>query len=270
MAQITFLGTGNALVTKCYNTCFVFRAQNSTLLVDAGGGNAVLAQLEKAGIPLASIHHLFLTHTHTDHILGCVWVIRVAMQMLNSCKYTGPLHVYSHSKGINSLRQICMLTLPDKVTKHFDTNVIFHTLEDQEVFLVENLDFQCFDIGSDKELQYGFRTTFSEQNKMQTLVCLGDEPYNENVRDMVENADWLLCEAFCLYAERDIHHPYEKYHSTVKDAAGLASRLNIRNLVLYHSVDADLFSRKTAFIAEAREFYEGNVYVPADLDTISL
>ena len=49
------LGTGNAAVTQCYNTCFALRHPNKTLLVDAGGGNGILIQLEKAGIPLLSL-----------------------------------------------------------------------------------------------------------------------------------------------------------------------------------------------------------------------
>ena len=52
--KITMLGTGHATVTRCYNTCFVLEqtAGDGTcrLLVDAGGGNGILAQLEKAGI----------------------------------------------------------------------------------------------------------------------------------------------------------------------------------------------------------------------------
>ena len=37
--KITMLGTGNALVTRCYNTCFVMDNGTDKLLVDAGGGN---------------------------------------------------------------------------------------------------------------------------------------------------------------------------------------------------------------------------------------
>ena len=44
------LGTGNALVTKCYNTCYIFENENDYFMVDAGGGNTVLNQLEKVGI----------------------------------------------------------------------------------------------------------------------------------------------------------------------------------------------------------------------------
>ena len=47
---ITMLGTGNALATRCYNTCFTLHGENGVLLVNAGGGNGILTQLEKAGI----------------------------------------------------------------------------------------------------------------------------------------------------------------------------------------------------------------------------
>ena len=78
--QITMLGTGNAVTTKCYNTCFILKDSGSVLLVDGGGGNGILVQMEKAGASIYDIHDMFITHAHTDHILGAVWVIRVVMQ----------------------------------------------------------------------------------------------------------------------------------------------------------------------------------------------
>ena len=47
--NITMLGTGNAMVTECYNTCFVLQDGEKHLLVDGGGGNTLLRQLKKAG-----------------------------------------------------------------------------------------------------------------------------------------------------------------------------------------------------------------------------
>ena len=52
------LGTGNALVTKCYNTCFIIENENDYFMVDAGGGNTVLNQLEKAKINWKEIKHI--------------------------------------------------------------------------------------------------------------------------------------------------------------------------------------------------------------------
>ena len=36
--NLIMLGTGNAMVTKCYNTCFAVQNGEEYLLVDAGGG----------------------------------------------------------------------------------------------------------------------------------------------------------------------------------------------------------------------------------------
>lgn len=42
--QITMLGTGNATVSQIYNTCFVLQTPSTLMLVDAGGGNGILAR----------------------------------------------------------------------------------------------------------------------------------------------------------------------------------------------------------------------------------
>ena len=45
--QIIMLGTGSAMVTECYNTCFLLKSKNDYLLVDAGGGNGILSVIKK-------------------------------------------------------------------------------------------------------------------------------------------------------------------------------------------------------------------------------
>lgn len=73
------LGTGNALVTEVYNTCFVIENENQYLLVDGGGGSEILKRLKDAKISIADIHHIFVTHKHIDHILGIVWMTRIIL-----------------------------------------------------------------------------------------------------------------------------------------------------------------------------------------------
>ena len=75
--KVTILGTGHATVTKCYNTCFTISENGKHFLVDAGGGNGILTQLENANIKPGDIENMFISHTHTDHIMGSVWMIRV-------------------------------------------------------------------------------------------------------------------------------------------------------------------------------------------------
>ena len=138
-------------------------------------------------------------------------------------------------------------------------------VKDGETFKAGELKLQSFDIGSTKEKQYGFRTTLPNG---QSLVCLGDEPYNEKNRPYVEGADWLLCEAFCLYKDRDIFKPYEKHHSTALDAGKLAEELKVKNLLLYHTEDKTLDTRKVCYTEEAAQGFSGVVYVPDDLEII--
>ena len=48
--KLTMLGTDNALVTECYNTCFVIEDEGKYFMVDGGGGSTVLHQLKHAGL----------------------------------------------------------------------------------------------------------------------------------------------------------------------------------------------------------------------------
>ena len=263
MNKITMLGTGNATVTQCYNTCFALQTDTTLLLVDGGGGNGVLAQLKRAGIAIADIHHLFVTHAHTDHILGVIWLIRMVAQ----CKgYEGRLHVYGNDKVQLVIRTIIDMILAKKQLAKVAERVVFHELHDGDKFEVGDISMQCFDIHSTKEKQYGFRAELPGT----TVACLGDEPYNQQNRLMVEHADWLLCEAFCLYKDRDQFRPYDKHHSTALDAGKQAEVLGVKNLVLYHTEDTSLATRKAAYTAEAKIHFHGNAYCPDDLETLPL
>lgn len=87
--KITILGTGNAQVTECYNTCYVLSSEEGSLLVDGGGGSMILIRLKQAGIDVGSIHHIIVTHKHIDHVLGIIWMMRVICQNMNSGSYEG-------------------------------------------------------------------------------------------------------------------------------------------------------------------------------------
>ena len=110
--ELIMLGTGNATVTRCYNTCFILQTEKTVLLVDAGGGNGILNQLEKANVPIDRIHDMFVTHAHTDHILGAIWIIRIIAQRALKGQYSNIFHVYGHDKVLLVLDQICHMTLP--------------------------------------------------------------------------------------------------------------------------------------------------------------
>lgn len=259
---ITMLGTGEAVTTHCYNTCFTLHAPATTVLVDGGGGNGILCQLEKAGIALDDIDAMFVSHCHTDHILGAVWVIRMMCHRRNSARR---FQVFGNSKVIFTLKTIIHLTFNATNIALLENTVDFHTLEDGEAFQVGAIHLQCFDIRSIKAQQFGFRAVLPSGA---SVVFLGDEPFNEVNRKMAEGADWLMHEAFCLYADREKFRPYEKCHSTALDAGRNAASLNAKNLIIYHTEDTDLPHRRQRYTAEANTAFDGNVYVPDDLETI--
>ena len=265
--KLIVLGTGNATVTRCYNTCFALFDGKEYILTDAGGGNGILRALEEAKIPYTQIKNAFLTHRHTDHILGMIWVMRMIGTFMTAGKYEGDFLIYGHDEVLHDLNTIAHRTLDYRVTRHLGTRIRMIPVVEGKSKKLGSYTFTFFDIGSTKTKQCGFTLKL---HSGATLTCLGDEPYNPSCRKYVENTDWLLCEAFCLYSERDIFHPYEKHHSTVKEACELAEQLQVKNLVLWHTEDRNIARRKELYEQEGREFYHGSLYVPDDLEVLNL
>ncbi|WMJ79390.1 MBL fold metallo-hydrolase [Clostridium sp. MB40-C1] len=267
MEKLTMLGTGSAMVTKCYNTCFTLSKNNEYFLVDTGGGNTILTNLEKSDIPINKIHNVFISHEHNDHISGIVWIIRAVATEISKNNYEDNLHIYCHKNLEYIIRQICSLILQTRFTKYIDNRIFFCNIEDNTSFNISGIDITFFNIQSTKVIQFGFKANLSNGK---TLVFLGDEPYHKEVFNYVNGCDYLLHEAFCLYSEKDIFHPYEKHHATVKDACESAESLDMKNLILFHTIDNDIKNRKSRYKEEGRKYFNGNLLIPDDLEVIEL
>ena len=265
--QIIMLGTGSAMVTKCYNTCFVLKTGNENLLVDAGGGNGILSQVDSVGIDWSDLKYMFVTHAHTDHILGVVWVIRKISSLILENKYENNFNIYCHDEAAKAIYSLCKATLAPKFLNCLDKNIFINEVIDGEKLIINDMSIEFFDIHSDKTKQFGFTALLSDKRR---LACLGDEPYNPKCRKYVYGCDYMMCEAFCLYSQRDEFKPYEKFHSTALDAGKLAEELEIKNLILYHTEDKNLNTRKNSYTSEVKTVFSGNVYVPDDLEVIDL
>lgn len=265
--KLTMLGTGNALVTDCYNTCFILQDADEYFMVDAGGGNGILRQLKRAGIDWKNVRNIFITHKHIDHLLGVIWMVRMICQHIKRNEYSGDAYIYGHSEAIQTLRSIAEMVLQKSEVSHLGKRLHLITVEDGEEKEIIGRRVRFFDIHSTKDKQFGFTVELSAGKK---LTCCGDEPYHVSEKEYVEGSNWLLHEAFCLYSQADVFHPYEKHHSTVKDACQLAQELQVENLVLYHTEDKSLNQRKERYAAEGKGYFHGNLYIPDDLETILL
>lgn len=265
--KMIVLGTGNAVVTKCYNTCFALTEGEEIFLVDGGGGNTILARLKEAGLDWKNISTVFVTHKHMDHILGIFWILRMFCQGLARGQYQGSPVIYANQEVAALLKEMAGSLLGKKEAAYLGREVKILPVEDGDKVQVLGREVTFFDIHSTKASQFGFSIRLDKNRK---LTCCGDEPYNPAEEPYARASAWLLHEAFCLYSQADRFKPYEKNHSTARDAARLARELGVENLVLYHTEDQNLEQRQELYTAEAREEFSGNIYVPYDLDVLEL
>ena len=264
--RLTMLGTGMAVVRRCYNTCFVISEDDDHLLVDGGGGSGLLGQLERAGLAWQDMRHIFVTHTHIDHILGIIWLMRLFAYTAIKKDPGIRVHISGCREVIAALRTLADTLLMPLEAAQIGKAIQLVTVADGQSAQVGPFDMQFFDIRSTKTPQFGFVL----QHSGLRLVCCGDEPASESAFQHITGCDWLLHEAFCLYAEKDVFKPHEKHHSTAREACELAQSLSVKNLVLYHAEDSHGSQRKELYLAEGRQFFSGGLYVPDDLDSIQL
>lgn len=263
--KLTMLGTGHAVVTKCYNTCFILNENDELFLVDGGGGSTLLTQFERGHIDIKRIHTIFITHKHLDHLTGIFWMLRMVLSMMSANVYQGEMVIYAHDEVIGILNDLVYRLFPEKMTYFVGKRVHLICVSDQEKKMILNHQVTFFDIHSSKAKQFGFMMEYDDKK----LTCLGDEPFHDHEKEYVENSDWLMHEAFCLYSQKDIFKPYEKHHSTVKDACLLANEMKVKNLILYHTEDKNIEHRKELYKKEG-EIYTGHLYIPDDLESIEL
>ena len=265
--KLTMLGTGNAIVTECYNTCFVLDDAGRCLMVDGGGGSTVLRQLKHAGYEWTDMRHIFVTHKHVDHLMGIIWMIRVFCQSMAHGSSEDEAYVYSHAEVLDLLRDMASKLLRPQETRFIDDRLHFIEVTGGQTLDINGHATTFFDIGSTKAKQFGFSMDIGDGRR---LVCCGDEPLSESGRPYAKNAAWMLHEAFCLHAQADIFSPYEKHHSTVKDACEAAEELGVSNLLLYHTEDRSFPHRKKLYTDEGQKYFSGNLWIPDDLECIEL
>lgn len=263
------LGTGHAVVTECYNTCYIIRDGEQRLMVDTGGGIGLLRQLKRVGLSVRDIRDVFVTHCHLDHLTGMLWLLRMWAPMMLRGALSGEVRIYGHDETCATIAQLAKLLLnPSEAALVGPEGPIrLVRLQDGEPILVCGHTLTPFDIRSTKKKQYGFRLALDEGR---TLVCCGDEPLDHDLWPLAQGADWLLHEAFCLRADEERYHPARIHHSTVADACETAEACGVRSLLLYHSEDSDMATRKARYLQEGSRFFHGTLYAPVDLETIEL
>lgn len=296
MDKIIMLGTGHAMTFACFNTCFVYENEHGKMLVDTGGGNGLLRQLQEAGINSGDIEAVFISHRHTDHLMGLPWLLRT-VGVSGGGK---PLTIYLHQELMGIVPKLVEMLFPEKL-EQMKSCVRYVLVQDGDEAEILGRRFRFMDLNSPTCPQFGFTMELAGGRK---LAFCGDVPFDERNREAIAGADYLLHEAFNLESEHrgpkggpgmppmggppggmppmgaggppggmppiGPGGPGKMGHSTVKEAAGYAKSLNVNNLILFHGSDNDLENRQAAYTAEARQTFDGGIFVPYDLDVIDL
>lgn len=265
MEKITMLGTGHGFTFDLFNTCFLLENDKQNFLVDTDGGVEIVKNLNTKGFKLTNIHDIFISHCHTDHILGLAWILKkVSGYYIQG--YEGKLNIYGNEEVTKAVKNIYYSVLPKKKIQIINEKLNFHTLKDNETLEIAGEKITFFDAHASKNLLYGFETILHNGKK---LIFLGDETCNPDIYNRLIGADYVMHEAFCLDAEEEKFKPFEKHHSTVKSVCVEMNKLNIKNLILYHTEESHK-DKKELYTKEAKQYFDGNVIVPNDLDEIVL
>lgn len=266
MEKIIMLGTGNGGTLDLYNTCFSIQNENGNFLVDTGGSIEIIKRLNQVNIDYKSIRHIFISHSHTDHILGLFWLFKKISRNVMHGEITEKINIYCNDVVLESIKEVSKHILSTKLMNAIYSIVDFKVLNDGDTYNINGINYTFFDIQARGTKQFGFECNINKKR----LLFLGDETLNPILYDKVRNADFVMHEAFCLDSEENIFHAYEKNHSTVKSASKVMNDLNVKNLILYHTEESHIKDRKELYTKEGTKNFKGNIYVPDDLEVIEL
>lgn len=272
MDKITMLGTGHAMTFDCFNTCFVYENENGKLLVDTGGGKQLLAQLNHVGISTGELQAVFISHRHTDHILGLPWLFR----SIGGPGSDKPLTLYLHEDVMGVAKGMLELLFPEKL-EEAEKHLRFVPVQDGGETEILGRRVQFMDLHSPNVPQFGFSMLLGNGKR---FVFHGDVPFEESNRERITGADYLMHEAFHLATQKPGmpgkmpmpggKGPGKMGHSTVKEAAGYGKSLGVKTMILVHGTDSGLLTRKQDYIHEAQQVFDGELYAPNDFDVIEL
>jgi ribonuclease Z len=267
--RIVFIGTGAAAnAERCHACVAVQTGPEHTLLIDTGSGVEVVRNLKKAGISLASIEDVFLSHRHSDHIGGLeLLMLHCGLHALETGKHANELDVYGHSLVLDVARQMLnsMGSVAPKLFGQMGERLDWVALTPGKSVNVHSgvtLTPIVVDHAPPDGTCWGCVVEVHRGERLHRIFYSGDTRPTPTLKDAARGADIILHECGGLDAKAD--HVHHVGHSTAGDAARLAAECGAAQLVLYHIPNQDTAD---AMRAEAERFFKGRVTVADDLDT---
>ena len=300
--EVTILGSNSAI--PAYGrlpTSQVINIRDKLYLADCGEGTQI--QLQKHNIRKSRINEVFITHLHGDHFYGLVGLI-ASFHLLKRAK---PLQIYGPEglKEIIELQlKYSETTLKYELVFHQTAPVSGEVVFENEDITVMTLNMKhripctgflfaektkARKINPEKTTEFDVPLSFMSQlkngkdyvdksgkvikNDLLTLppppprnyAFCTDTAYNEDILQYIDGADLLYHEA--TFGQESAERAEETHHSTAKQAALIAKKGNVGQLILGH------FSAKyvdlSPLLEEAREVF-GNTELALEGDKFEI
>ena len=299
MLRVTFLGTGGTLPTTNRNpSAILVNREGEMMLFDCGEGTQQQMMRAKTGMKVNSI---FITHFHADHFLGIPGLI----QTMSFNGRTEPLEIYGPAwtkQFVTLLVQLGYYRLGFEINSHElgDGDIVDrgdylikaiatdHGIPSLGYALLEKKRIGRFNREKAIELGVPVGRLFSKLQNGEPVIINGKTILPSQVigksrpgRKLVYSGDTRPCESIekeSAGADLLIHDgtlseelkdwAVETKHSTTKEAALLAKKANVKQLILTHI--SSRYSESTEpLLQDAKEVFE-NVKIAEELMEIEI
>jgi len=287
--KIVYLGTSAAAPTVERSlTCICLIRENEVLMFDAGEG-AQIAYL-KAGLPWNKKMKIFVTHLHGDHCLGILGLLQTMslQKRTESVEIYGPAgieeFITANIKVLNfGLPFPVFITIVDEgnvvneknyrincceaqhgITAYsysFEENErvgVFYPEKAKELGVPEGKMWQELQNGNSIEIDGKIiqsSQVTGEKRPGKKIGISGDTRPTEKLEKFFQDSDYLSFDCTFSFDLQD--RAVETNHSTAKEAAELAKKANVKNLILTHF--SARYNDESVLLNEAKEIHESTI-----------
>jgi ribonuclease BN (tRNA processing enzyme) len=279
--KIVFLGTkgGPRVDVGPSNPANLVVVNDTPFVIDCGMG--VSRQLASAGVPLASVKYILISHHHSDHNLEYGNLVYNAW----TAGLATPIHSFG-PKGLEAMtRTYWELNKFDVETRMEDEG----RPDPRKLLIAKDVAEEGVVLQTADVKVTAFRTphppiTDNFAYKFETpdgvIVFSSDTAYNPKLAEFAKGADVLVHEALYVpWVDRLVarvkngatlkKHLLES-HTAVEDVGKIAAAAGVKVLVLSHLVPGDLDVTDDTWTEAAKKNFSGKIVVARDLLELKL
>lgn len=273
--RITLLGTGAPPPSlERFGPSTLLEVGGHKFIFDAGRG--AMQRLHQLGIPFAEITGMFLTHHHSDHVVGFpdLWLTGWIGRPWG--KRAMPLQVWGPAGTKQMMEHLPQAFAVDIRVRQRNyppdgVKLIGQEISEGVVLEMNGIQISAFEVdhGGEELPAYGYRIEYQGH----AAVLSGDTTFNENLIEHARGADLLVHEVTAA-AGGVAESPQQlkriaANHTTPEQAGEVFSRVQPKMAVYNHLL---LFggARAEDLIPATRKTYEGRLLVGEDLLQIEI